>query len=274
MLVETLRNHRCRDEIGDARRRFAGAEKQDRLVLNILAGDAQRRKHAGQCDRRGALDVVVEHACAIAIFLKQPECVLIGEVLELDDHARKHLLCGGHEFVHELVVDLAAHPALAQAHVKRIGEQRAVVGTHVDRHREAERGMYAGARGVERELADGYAHPVRAEIAETQNALAVGDHDEAGAMRPVAQHFRDVSAVVRGDENAARPLENHAVLLAREAHAGRIDDGLHLVDVIDDHAEEQRLVAVVQRIQRNVFFKRVRQALQRAHEARDLLFLR
>ena len=36
---------------------------------------------------------------------------------------------------------------------------------------------------------------------------------------------------------------------------GRVDDRLDLVDVVDDDAEEQRLVAVVQRIQRDVFFE-------------------
>ena len=48
------------------------------------AGDAQRREDAGQRDRRGALDVVVEGADAVAVLLQQPERVVVGEVLELD----------------------------------------------------------------------------------------------------------------------------------------------------------------------------------------------
>ena len=218
--------------------------------------------------------VVVEDAGAVAIFFQQPECVLIGEVFELDDHARKHFLRGGHEFFHQVVVGLAAQPALALAHVKRIDQQFAVVGAGVYHYRQAQRRMHAGASRIESELADRDAHAVGAQITETQDALAVGDDDESGAMRPVAQHFSDVPAVVRRDEDAARALKYHTELLAREADAGRVDDGLHLVDVIDDDAEKQRLVAVVQRIQRDVFLERVGQTLQRAHETRNLLLLR
>ncbi len=43
--------------------------------------------------------------------------------------------------------------------------------------------MHAGAGGVEGELADGNAHAVRAEIPETENALAIGDDDD-GHVRP------------------------------------------------------------------------------------------
>ncbi len=70
MPVEPLRNHRRRDEVGDAGRRLARAQKQHRLVLNSLTGDAQRGKYAGKRDCRGALDVVVEDTRAIAILLK------------------------------------------------------------------------------------------------------------------------------------------------------------------------------------------------------------
>ena len=38
--VQSLRHHRCRHQIGDAGRRFARAQKQDGLVLDVLAGDA------------------------------------------------------------------------------------------------------------------------------------------------------------------------------------------------------------------------------------------
>ncbi len=42
--------------------------------------------------------------------------------------------------------------------------------------------MHSGARGVERELADRDAHAVRAEIAEPEDALAVGDDDDRGLL--------------------------------------------------------------------------------------------
>ena len=77
-------------------------------------------------------------------------------------------------------------------------------------------------------------------------------------------------ALVGGDEHAARPLEDQAVFLAGEPDRRGVDDRLDLVDIVDDDAEEQRLVAVMQRIQRDVFFKVRRQRAQIGKHALDL----
>ena len=50
--------------------------------------------------------------------------------------------------------------------------------------------------------------PLRAEVAKAEDALAVGDDDELGRIRPVGQEFGDASAIVGADEQAARPLED------------------------------------------------------------------
>ena len=84
----------------------------------------------------------------------------------------------------------------------------------------------------------------------------------------------DVSAVVGGDEHAAGALEDVAEALAGEPDRRRVDERLHLVDVVADDAEEQRLVAVVQRGQRDVLVEVVGQPPQVLEEARDLLLLR
>ena len=38
--------------------------------------------------------------------------------------------------------------------------------------------------------------PLRAEVAKAEDALAIGDDDELGRIRPVGQQFGDVSAIV------------------------------------------------------------------------------
>ena len=134
--------------------------------------------------------------------------------------------------------------------------------------------MDAGAGGIERKLADRDAHAVGAEIAEAEDALAVGDHDELRRMRPVAQQLGDAAAVVGADEEAARPLEDVAEALAGEPHGRRVDQRLDLVDVVADHAEEQRLVAVVQGVERDVFLQIVGQVAQVFQHARRLLLER
>src|SRR6478672_13483142 len=80
----------------------------------------------------------------------------------------------------------AAHAVLAQALVKRIIEQDLVVGANVEDDGQTVLRRHAGAGGVERELADGDAHAAGAKIAETEDALAVGDDDETHVLfRPV-----------------------------------------------------------------------------------------
>ena len=110
-----------------------------------------------------------------------------------------------------------------------------------------------------------------AEVAETQDALSVGDDDELGRIRPVGEEFGDPPAIVGADEHAARPLEDEAEPLAGEAHRRGIDQRLDFIDVVANDAEEQRLVAIVQRVERDVFFQIAGQATQVGHHACDLL---
>jgi hypothetical protein len=161
----------------------------------------------------------------------------------------------------------------AQADVVGIGEQGFVVGAHVQRDRQADRRIDAGAGGVQRQLADRDAHAVGALVAEAEDALAVGDDDDAGLERPVAQDLGDAAAVVDADEHAARALEDVAEALAGKADRRRVDQRHDLVDVVANHAEEQGLVAVVQGGQRDELLQRIGQAAQVCEEARHLLVL-
>ena len=240
------------------------------LLRELAAGNAQRREHAGERDRRRALDVVVEGADSVAIFLQQTERRVIGEVLELDQHARKHFARGGDEFVDEVVIGRAGQPLLAEADVIGILQERFVVGADVQHHRQAEFRVHAGAGRIKRQLADRNAHAVGAEIAEAEDALAVGDDDQLRRIGPVAQHRGDAAAVVGADEQAARALEDVAELLAGEPDGRRVDERLDLVDVVGHDAEEQRLVAVVQSVERDVFFQIVGQFAQIGQHALGL----
>ena len=63
----------------------------------------------------------------------------------------------------------------------------------------------------------------------------------------LASTSRDAAAIGRADEDAVRALEDVRVPLAGEPDRRRVDDRHHLVGMVDQQAEEQRLVAVVQR---------------------------
>ncbi len=217
----------------------------------------------------------LKRADAVAVLLQQPERVVVGEVLELDDHPGEDLLRRRDELVDQLVVRGAGDALLVQADVERIGEQLLVVGAHVEHDRQALRRVDAGAGGVERELADRDAHAVGAEVAQPEDALAVGDDDHRDvAVRPVAQDVGDAAPVVRADEQPARALEDVAELLAGEADRRRVDDRHHLVRIVDHDPEEQRLVAVVQRREVDELLEAGRLAAEVLEDPRHLLLLR
>ena len=66
-----------------------------------------------------------------------------------------------------------------QPDVEVVVEQGLVVGADVEADGQRRGRMDAGGRRVERELADGDAHAARALVAEAEDALVVGDDDEA-----------------------------------------------------------------------------------------------
>ena len=55
------------------------------MVRQLGVGGLERGEHPGTRHARRALDVVVEGAVLVAVFLQEPEGILIAEVLELDE---------------------------------------------------------------------------------------------------------------------------------------------------------------------------------------------
>ena len=107
--VHALHRHGLADQFGDAGRRRAGAEEQKALIGELLPGDAQCGKDAGQRDAGRALDVVVVGADLVAIARQDRHGVDVGEVLALDAALRKERLHRRHELVDERIVFVAAH---------------------------------------------------------------------------------------------------------------------------------------------------------------------
>ena len=198
----------------------------------------------------------------------------VREVLELHQRVREVRGRGQHELLDQRIVIGFADPALRQADVERVVEQLLVLGADVERDGEARLRMHAGASGVERQLADGDAHAVRAEIAQAEDALAVSDHDHPhGAERPVLHDPGDPPAIAGADEQAAGAPPDVAEPLAGESHGRGVDDRQHLVDVVDDHTVEQRLVAVLQGHQVDVLLEVRRLAAEVLQDLGGLLRL-
>ena len=187
---QALQRHGLADQLGDAGGGRAAAEEQEPLLGQFLSGDAQRREDPGQRHRGGALDVVVVGADLVAVARQDRHRVDVGEILPLEAALRKQLLHRLDELVDERVVFRAAHAVLAQAEIERVVEQSLVVGADVERDRQGQLRRHAGAGGVERQLAHRDAHAADAEVAQAEDALAVGHDDEADVrLRPVGEQF-------------------------------------------------------------------------------------
>ena len=250
-------DHLLADEVGDADGRAAGAEEEVGVVGEPLVEDAVGAEEARHRDGCGALDVIVEAADLLAVAREKRHGGAVGEVLELDAAAREDLLHRLHELVEERVVLRALDALHAQARVERVLEERLVVGAEVEHHRERVLGRYPRARRVERELPDGDAHAADAEVAEAEDALAVGDDDEAHVLLgPVAQHFLDAALALEAHVQALRAAHDVPELLARLAHGGGVDERHVLGRVARQQLVVEALVAVLQFREEHVFVER------------------
>ena len=170
------------------------------------------------------------------------------KVLPLQDRVREHVVHRVDERLDELVVRLAPQPPVLPAQVEAIAEQLGVVGADVEADRQRLGRVNPGGGRVQRELPHGDAHAPGPLVAQAQDPLVVGDHDELDVvLGGVAQQVGNAIDVVGRDPDAAGTAQDVAVLLARLADGRRVDDRHELRQVLDQQPVEQGLVAVLQR---------------------------
>ncbi len=126
--------------------------------------------------------------------------------------------------------------------------------------------------GVEGELADGDAHAAAALVAEAEDALVVGDDDEADVFAGhVAQEGGDAatsSGVIHRPRGRRRMWLNS--WQARPT-VGRVDDGHQLLEVVEEDAVEEGLVAVLEARHSDVLLERRALGADLADRGRCLL---
>ena len=170
------------------------------------------------------------------------------KVLELNPRVGERVLDRHHELFHQLEIGLALEASALDPEIEGVGEELLVVGPDVEGDRQTLMRWDAGAGGVERQFADRNGHAVGSQITQTQDSLAVGDHDHPHILvGPVVEELADRASVVRSDVEASRLTKDVGVLLARLAHRWGVDEGHDLHEVVDHRAVEQTLVASLQR---------------------------
>ncbi len=271
-VVHSLAGHGASHQRGNAGGRCAGAEEEQPLFREGDARDAGRRHQAGQGHGRRALDIVVECGQPVAIALQDAKGILGGEVLPLQEHARKDLLHRSHELLDERLVFRPSKPAADQPGVERVVKQRGVLRTGVEHDREAFGGIDASTGGVEGQLADRDPHAVGAKVAETEDALPVRGHDHGNLVRrPVAKHLAHPAAVVSRDVQAAGASVDVTEEPTRLPDRRGVDDRHHRGDVIHHGAVEEGFVAVLERREVDVFLERGLLGLEGRHDPQFLL---
>jgi hypothetical protein len=114
--------------------------------------------------------------------------------------------------------------------------------------------QYCGAGGIERQLPDRDAHAAGAEIAEAEDALAIGDDDKAHILfRPMAEQFAQPAARGHRQIHAAGLAVDMREFLAGLADRRRIDERQIGRRIGHQHGIEQRLVARLQIGQHEIF---------------------
>ena len=114
-----------------------------------------------------------------------------------------------------------------------------------------------------------------AQVTEAEYAFAVSHDDRSHVRsRPVAENLAHATAIVGRNEHAPRAPEYLPVRLAGTTDGRGIEDRHELFDVIDNHAEEKRLVAIMQGRKVDVLLEIVRLRPIVRHDAIDLLLHR
>ena len=135
--------------------------------------DTAWRPAAGQCDRAGALDIVVEAQDFVAIAIQQGEGLVVGEVFPLDQHIGPAGRGGLDEFIDDFIELVAVNAAVGKTQVQRVVQQFFVVGPYIEQNRQRPVGMQTGACYVQHQLADRDTHAVGAQVAQAKNPAAV-----------------------------------------------------------------------------------------------------
>jgi hypothetical protein len=145
----------------------------------------------------------------VPVAVEDGQGVVLAEVFPLQQRIGKERGERLDEFLHQRFVRGSAQPVAAPAEIQVVLQQRPVVGADVETDRQGLRRVDAGARGVQRQLADGDGHAAGALIADAEDGLVVGDHRQAdvASCRRGFQHLADAAAVRRRDPHAAAALE-------------------------------------------------------------------
>jgi hypothetical protein len=118
--------------------------------------------------------------------------------------------------------------------------------------------------GVDRQLADRELHAADAPVADAEELLRIGGHEQVDVVGAEAERLErgaDVLGAVDGQVDPARPPVFVAVALDRLAHGRVVHDRQQLGEMVAEQPEVEDLIAVVELLQVHVLRQVVRLGL-------------
>jgi hypothetical protein len=242
-------DHRLPQHVRDPDPGGARTVDHHRLVPHRRPRGAGRAQGGGQHHGGGALDVVVEGAARVGVLGQDAMGVGRAEVFPVQHRVREQPGRGTHISIDQLVILLAPHPRMPVAQVHGVIKQGLVVGPGVQHHRDDPARVQPGRGDVQGQLADGDRDAADAPVADAEDALGVGSHDQVDvvAAQPVVAEGRlDLAGIIHRQVDPARTAVLQAVPFDRGAHRRGVHDRQHLGDVLGEQPVEQHLVPVPQ----------------------------
>ena len=244
------------EKIRNADRCTSCAHKQNPLIAHLGGVHSARTKETCDCDRCCSLNIVIEAADFVSVSFEKWNCILVGEIFELNAATREHFLDCRNELVDEREIFIATDARHAESRIKRIIAESFVVRAHVKHDRQSNLRRHSSACGIERKFANWNAHSAHTLIAKAQNSFPVSDHNESHIFhRPIAKDLRKFSAAIHREIHALRSAHNVAKLLTRLANCGRINDRHVTLKITAQQGIKKPFLTVLKRGQKLIFAK-------------------
>lgn len=136
--ADAISFHGLAAQICDTDGRLTSAHEHNRVISECFACQSRRGIQSTDSNGCRSLNIIVECAIVIAVFVEESEGIMIAEIFELNERILTVTLDHGrHEFVDELVICRSGDTFLSQTNVQRVFQKVFVVGADIDQNGQA-----------------------------------------------------------------------------------------------------------------------------------------
>merc|ERR1719450_70628 len=218
------------------------------MILQRSVGSLQGSKNSSTSNTGSALNVVIEGAVHVPVFLKESEGVLVTKVFKLNqsilsispDNSR-------HELINKVIILLSCHSLVSQSDVVWVLQKFLSVGSNIKSDWQCLTWSNAGNGRVQRQFADGDSHSLSSQVSKSENSLSISDNNTSDILLgPVLENIINMTLVMDGDEQSLGSPEHQPKLLAGQTYRWSVDYWHQLFGVLGQYFVEQLLISLQQ----------------------------